>query len=293
MEITKRHHYIPEFLIKGFVGEDGKLAKFNKETGELDKLRKSPKQVFYDFHRNTFNINGENSDIVEKIYQSGESKFAETYRKITEKLEQIELSAYELFQLMYFISQIHWRVPNQDDEAKSYVNKMTPEKSILKFKNKVTGENISQELFSKIIKEPLFLGTSKIIRAMEDFEGVEKNEKLENWKLYYVPQNSPQLNLLSDNPLIIRKNNNSNILESELIFPLSKGKMIYHTKGKILKEIPAENRVNVDVLTFLQSNKMVCGANSKYLEDISKLAKLYNTDSRIKYLKEKVFEIFQ
>ncbi len=47
LNITKRHHYIPEFFIEGFVGEDGKLAVFNKETGKLDKLRKSPKQVFF------------------------------------------------------------------------------------------------------------------------------------------------------------------------------------------------------------------------------------------------------
>lgn len=46
MEITKRHHYIPEFFIKEFAGEDGKLAVFNKEIGKLDKLRKSPKQIF-------------------------------------------------------------------------------------------------------------------------------------------------------------------------------------------------------------------------------------------------------
>jgi hypothetical protein len=96
---------------------------------------------------------------------------------------------------------------------------------------------------------------------MENFEAVEKNEKLKNRKLYYVPQNIPQLNLLSDNPLIIRDNSNSNILGSELIFPLSKRKIIYPTKGKILKEIPVENRFNADVLTFIQSDKIVCGAN--------------------------------
>jgi len=32
-------------------------------------------------------------------------------------------------------------------------------------KDKVTGENISQELFSKIMNEPLVIANSKIIRA--------------------------------------------------------------------------------------------------------------------------------
>ena len=37
MNITKRHHYIPEFWIKGFVGEDGFVSVFNKDKGELEK----------------------------------------------------------------------------------------------------------------------------------------------------------------------------------------------------------------------------------------------------------------
>jgi hypothetical protein len=293
LNITKRHHYIPEFLIKGFVGEDGLVAVFNKEKGKLEKLRKSPKQVFFDFHRNTFNINGKSTDLVEKIYQLGESKFSETYKKIIKKQEPIELNPFEIYHLMYFISEIHWRVPNQDNQVYDYINKMTSENTTLQIKNKVTGENISEELFNKITKEPLFIGISKIFKAMENFERLKKDKKIENWKLYYVPENKPMLSLLSDNPLIIRENNNLNILESELIFPLSKGKTVYHTNGKILKEIPPENRIDIDILTFIQSNKMVCGANSKYLEDISKLALSYNTEKRIKHLKEKIFEIFE
>lgn len=293
MNITKRHHYIPEFFIKGYIGEDGMLAVFNKETGKLDNLRKSPKQVFFEWNRNTFNINGEDNDLVEKLYQFGESKFSETYKKIIEKQEAIDLSLYDLFHIMYFISEIHWRVPNQDNEFLNYMKKITPKNTSLKITNKDTGENVSQELFDKIINEPAFVETSKMIRAMEDFTGVEKNETIKNWKLDYVSPNNPQLNLLSDNPVIIRNNSNSNILKSELIFSLSKGKTIYHTNGKILKEIPAENRVNVDVLAFIQSYKMVCGPNSKYLEDISELAKYYDSENRIEALKEKVFGIFK
>ena len=293
MDITKRHHYIPQFFIKGFAGEDGKLAVFNKESGELDTLRKSPKQIFFEWNRNTFNINGEDTDFVEKLYQFGETKFAETYKKITKSQEAIELIPYDLLHLMYFIAEIHWRVPNQDSDFLNYIKQITPENSSLKVTNKDTGENVSQELFDRIVNEPAFIETSKMIRAMGNFIGVEKNETIKNWKLYYVPPNNPQLNLLSDNPVILRQNDNSNILNSELIFPLSKGKTIYHTNGKILNEISAHNRLKVDILAFLQSDKMVCGPDSKYLEDISKVAKKYDSKSGIEYLKEKIFEVFE
>lgn len=293
MNISKRHHYIPQFFIKGFAGEDGKLAVFNKESGELDQSRKSPKQIFYEWNRNTFDINGEETDFVEKIYQFGESKFSETYKRITANQESIELLPYEILHLMYFIAEIHWRVPNQDIEFVNYIKQITPENLSLKITNKNTGENVSQELFSRIKNEPAFIETSKMVRAMENFIGVEKNETINNWKLYYAPSNNPQLNILSDNPVIIKQNDNSNILKSELIFPLSKGKTIYHTNGKILNEISAHDRLRVDILAFLQSDKMVCGPDSKYLEDISKVAKQYDSKSGIQHLKEKIFGVFE
>lgn len=291
MEITKRHHYIPKFFIKGFSGEDGLLAVFNKENGKLDNLRKSPKQIFFEWNRNTFNINGEENDFLEKLYQFGESKFSKTYRSIIEREEEKELSLYELFHLMYFISEIHWRVPNQDKEFINYIKQLTPEKLSLKF-GKIENGKTSQENFENFINEPALIESIKIIRAMENFESIKKDEILKKWKLYYTPQNNPQLNLLSDNPVIIRDYTNSNILNNELIFPLSKGKTIYLTNGKALNEIPPENKIDVDVLAFIQSYKIVCGPNSKYLEDISELAKFYNTEQRIHDLKEKVFSIF-
>ena len=166
-------------------------------------------------------------------------------------------------------------------------------KSILQVKDKITGDNITEEKFNKLKDEPFFIKSSKIIRGMEDFMRMSKNCILENWRLFYIPENNPQLGLLSDNPLIIRNNKSSNILESELVFSISKGKIFYHTKGKILKEIPPENKIDIDVLGFIQAKKMVCGSNPKYLKDIANLAKLYNTENRIKYLKERVFEIFE
>lgn len=115
---------------------------------------------------------------------------------------------------------------------------------------------------------------------MEDIEEIEKEVIMENWKLYSVETNLPQLNLLSDSPVIIR-NPNSNILKSELIFSVSRGITIYHTNDKILNEIPAESRMRVDVLAFLQSNKFVCGPKAEYLKDMAEYAKFYDTTNKI------------
>ena len=292
MSITKRHHYIPEFFIKGFVGDDNMVSVFNKETGKMDNIRKSPKQVFFEWNRNTFKIDGEDNDFVEKLYQFGETKFSETYRKITTKEETSDFNAFEKLHLMYFISELHWRVPNQDEEFLEYIKNLKIKDSILQIRKTNSQEIVTQEFFNELIKNPPISETFKIIKAMKDFEEIGKEVKIENWKLYYVGKNFPQLNLLSDNPVIVR-NSESNILKSELIFPLSKGKTIYHTNGKTLEEIPAENRMRVDVLAFLQANKFVCGPKAEYLKDIAEYAKFYDTKNKIESLKDNIFDIFK
>jgi hypothetical protein len=292
MSITKRHHYIPEFFIKGYIGDDNMVSVYNKITGKLDNLRKSPKQVFFEWNRNTFKINGEDNDLVEKLYQFGETKFSETYRKIIGNQENFEFNAFEKLHLMYFISQLHWRVPNQDIQFLENLNKLIPENSTLQIRDKNSGKSVSPKLFSELINNPPISEAFKMIKAMEDFEEIAKEVIIENWKLYSVGTNLPQLNLLSDNPVIIR-NPNSNILKSELIFSLTKGITIYHTNGKSLNEIPAENRLRVDVLAFLQSNKFVCGPKGEYLKDIAEYAKFYDTANKIEKLKENVFDIFK
>lgn len=292
MAITKRHHYIPQFFIKEFTGEDGKLTVYNKENDKIDRIRKSPKQIFFEMHRNSFNIKGEDSDFVEKIYGLRETKFSETYRKIIGNPENFEFNAFGKLNLMYFISELHWRVPNQDIQFLENIKKLTPENSMLKIRDKNSGKSVSPKLFSELINNPPISETFKMIKAMEDFEEIAKEIIIENWKLYSVGTNLPQLNLLSDNPVIIR-NPKSNILKSELIFPLTKGITIYHTNGKSLSEIPAENRMRVDVLAFLQSNKFVCGPKAEYLKDIAEYAKFYDTANKIEKLKENVFNIFK
>lgn len=293
MTKSERHHYIPEFFIKGFVGEDGKVSVFDKTKGKILSLRKSPKQVLFEWNRNTFNVNGTKTDFIENLYQFGENKFAPTYRKLTEKLEPLKIDPYDLLHLVLFIATVHWRVPNQDDSITEYSKYIGNKRSFFSIKNKTTGEDSPKEMYDRIINEPAFIESTKIIRAMQNYLELDKQTNLKNWKLYYTEKRNNQFNLLSDNPLILWNENCQNILKSESIFPLSKGKIIYHTNGKNLSEIPGTNRVSVDVLTFIEAKKMVCGPNKEYLLAIANLAKNYDTERRVELLKHEVFNVFK
>lgn len=289
---SHRHHYIPEFFIRAFVGSDNKLSVYNKEKGVVEKLRKSPKQVFFEWNRNSFVINGHETDFLEQIYQKGESKFAETHKKLIEKFEPISVTEFDILHLALFIAELYWRIPSQDNAMYNLVHNLNETSSPIVLKNKETGQVLPFSELKPLLSEPAFVESMKKIQAIQDYLDHTEHIVPKNWLIYYLPEEAPQNKLLSDNPTIIRTDN-KNILNSELIFPLSSGKTVFHTMGKRLKKIPAKHRVSIDILSFLQAEKYVCCSDGSYLESISEVAKLYSTQERIEYLKNEVFEIFE
>ena len=294
MSLSERHHYLPEFFVKGFVGTDNKVAVFNKTKNRLEQKRKSPRQVFYEWNRNTFEINGERTDVVEKLYQLYENKFAPTYEKLTKNgLEENDIYTYDILQVMLFICSIYRRIPSQDSRIDKYVESLSQKNSIFSIRDKETGENIEKELFDKMLREPFFKESLKIVRSLEDYIKVSEIKGLKNWKLSYTNENNLQPHLLSDNPLIMKESIGKELLGSILIFPLSKGLTVYNTRDKTIKEIPAEHTIDVDLLIFIQGERMVCGPDGSYLKSISEEAKYYNTNRQIELLKKKVFQVFE
>ncbi|MBC3540471.1 DUF4238 domain-containing protein [Rufibacter sediminis] len=292
MAQSQRHHYIPQFLIKGFVGEDKKVAVYNIEKKKLEPYRKSPSQVFFEWNRNSFDINGEVTDFIEGSYQFSESIFAPVYRKILEQPGPIVIDTYELLQLILFIGELHWRVPDRDEEMETFMQHATKKDLLISIRNKKNGEEAPQDIYDRLMKEPAFRQGSKIIKSIHDYLKADIISSIDNWKIYYS-SNNIQLHLLSDNPLIIRDIKESNIYKNELIFPLSKGKTVFHTNGRTVKVLPPEHRLSIDLLIFLQAKKMVCGPNSEYLNHIAHLAELYKSDNHVQLLKEQIFKVFE
>ena len=292
MSKSQRHHYIPEFFIKAFASDDGKLSVYNKSFGQIERLRKSPKQIFFEWNRNSFVINGQETDFLEKVYQLGESKFAVTHKRLIEKFEPIDITPYDVLHLALFIAEIYWRIPSQDNAMYELVQNLDEKSAPFRIKNKITGKTIPFERIKPLIKEPAFVESMKKMKAIQDYLEYSKNIVIENWLIYYSPIEAPQMKLLSDNPVILRKDQ-KNILNSELIFPLSKSKTVYHTRGKRLKQIPPTNKVSIDILLFLQAEKYVCCADQSYLNSISELAKFYNSPERVEHLKNEIFQVFE
>ena len=293
MNISNRHHYIPKFFIKEFIGSDGKLSVYNCKSKEIDPIRKSPKQVFFEWHRNSFEVDNEHSDFVEKLYKKVEDRFAPIYKEITKDIEHYELTPYDMFHIIHYIGVLHASLPVNDKQVEDFIKNSNKEDLGIKIMDTLT-KNESEDansIYDEYKKEPAFVQSAKIIKAITDYLRSDAWSSIKNWKPYYSRDNN-QPHLLGDNPIILRDSEVNSIYDTEILFPLSKEITIFNTNGKDLIEIPAKDVVMIDVLTVLQANRMVCGPDEGYLKIIVELAKKFPNKKTIDYAKEQIFKQF-
>lgn len=133
MTLSKRHHYIPQFLIKRFADEDNMLYLFDKEKGAFAKERRSPKSVFFEMNRNTWYFDGMPNDNMEKIYAQLDEKFSKDLAEITHTGIITEEA---LTSILVMASSMKWRLPANDNlfdvKDKEYPYDKLPVNIILK-----------------------------------------------------------------------------------------------------------------------------------------------------------------
>ncbi len=67
MSISQKHHYLPEFYLKGFTNEAGQFSIYDYEQKRIKKNLFYPSTHFFD-NRNLVDVEGEITDVPEKLY---------------------------------------------------------------------------------------------------------------------------------------------------------------------------------------------------------------------------------
>ena len=289
---SERHHYLPEFYIKGFLNSDNKVYVFDKREGKFKKNEFSPKQIFYEWNRNTLLIEGQKDNFLEKRYGDFDSLLSPTYNKIKNQSDGMQYNVNDILDLIILVSLTHWRIPLNDENAQSLVQSTSNKELMIKIFNRETREEASESFYTKVKELNGFVEIYKLAKPMFDLASLDDEDIIDNWKIYSRDSQSA-LHILGDNPIIFKNRPQSNILETELVFPLTKSATLHHIKTKKIKQIPFEWRVKVDLLIFLQSERYVVGSNKNYLKTIHLAAQGYNTEFRIQSLRKEIFDIFE
>jgi hypothetical protein len=289
---SNRHHYIPEFYIKGFTNPEQKVIVYDKRASEFKSQAFSPKQIFFEWNRNNLIINGKTDDFVENLYSIWDNKLSITYKRINEQKGRVKFDATDLFNLLIFVSLNHWRLPHLGNEIDNLIEDYSKENSFVKIYDNNAGEEVSSEFFNEFKKRPGFKEMFRLSRPITDYLKLDINKVIDNWKIYSAASNV-ELHILGDNPIIFKNDRKENILENELIMPLSKGKLLINSNGKRIEQITPQIIIAIDTLVFIQSKSIVIGSNKDYLKAIQLFALNYDSIEKIQMLKDEIFEIFK
>ncbi len=287
MTFSKRHHYIPKFYLKGFTDSKDKFSIYDIERKVLKSKDFSTKTHFYEENRNTFDFANTKTDYLEDVYQKIEDKLKHVFLELQQALGPIQITSEKIFSIQLFIYSTYWRLPKLDGQMIELLKDIDPRKLGYKIIDTKTGKSAPDEVYKQMVSDKNFIESYRAAYPLMQFMKCDENLDLENWRIYYSKTGGKHI--CGDYPIVLRDTNNHNILNNEILFPLTKKQMLVRTKKTyIIKELPPEFSLKLDLIIFLQSKKYVCCSDRSYLEMLSHLKEAYKT--KVSLLKNELFE---
>ncbi|HCH3755148.1 TPA: DUF4238 domain-containing protein [Vibrio parahaemolyticus] len=114
-QVSKKHHFIPQFYIKGFSDDNSDVFIFDKEYNKIAKSPKKSAQIFYEEHLHTIKKFGQTSLIIEDAYGELEgilSKIVAQLKECSSEMlpELVEIPEFAKFMVLMMSVQ-YWRNP--------------------------------------------------------------------------------------------------------------------------------------------------------------------------------------
>lgn len=290
MTISKRHHYIPQFYLRGFTNEDGDYYIFDKTT---ETIRKSnPLNSFFENNRNATTFEDERYVLLEDIYAHFDGITAPQLEKIRNStVDNFDLDPEILYRIKMFITLMYWRVPEIDEKFEKTIDRLSFSDAGFDIKDKVTGKSMAtKELQEQLKGNDLFRQMYRIFLPLISSQTTYKRTDFENWRVYFRDN---KRHLTSDNPLIIKKYTDFGSLNGELIFPLSGDKIIIHTTQPKPQKLPSMFLLDLDMMIIQQATRFVCCSDKGYLEYL--VDNLYSFTKKFNFeveMKERLFNHF-
>lgn len=258
-----KHHYIPQFYIKGFTGDDKLLNVYNKVEDRIEKRRISPKSIFFEEFRNTVMLEDISISIIEDIFYSHiDSNMAKLINFISSNPHDEVLNDFRTELIHYFIIDLFWRNPITDDAFADLFRR-----SKIKITNHQTGIEIrdfQKEMEYKL--DPFNMKSQRARMGIETINNILKDKKVLNGfhKLWTFEDDNF---VLGDNPFLFEKTPTtfSDLRGLSVFFPIT-SKIMFSFNKKTGLSFEANDGYIFNALIINQSNKYVCSPSFPLLE---------------------------
>jgi hypothetical protein len=286
-KISWRHHYIPQFYLRGFTNSLGTFKIFDVKEKRFLKEGKefSPESFFFEIDSNTLIKDGIKTDFLEtEHYKVQDQRVAKVFNKIRTAQPNcgFNLDPKDWPTLEYFISCLFWRLPNNFSMIESLCKEYELQDFGFKIVDNEEKEVNGKNLFNRIKKDLSFAKFMKLHLPSITYPQIfdSNSERV----IQTFPKGLPSI--CGDNPVILRNLKSVGLYTDDLIFPLSS--IIVYLRGQTFsKDVISLIKIEIDLLTFHQAIKYVSCTDEKYIYELIKLDE--KSKHKFEQLKEHIF----
>jgi hypothetical protein len=259
-----KHHYLPQFYLKGFTNDQGEFLIFSVKEGRFKGGGKwfSPASHFFVVNDNFAPAEGWADDYLEEIYSANEGRYARILKKIRATDQGFGLNEEEVVWLNYFAGELFWRVPAQRELISSAASIDRLNQLGVAVIDRRTMRQVQPEKHEEWLKaDPFYFKRLRnVLPATNYWNMVDCN-----WPCRAVTFPDPFPAICSDNPVILRHPEKADAFLDDLIFPLAPNKVFFRIKG--MRKIFAPNiKFYVDMLIVLQASEYICCVDQRYIQ---------------------------
>lgn len=297
-KLSRNHHYIPQFHLRGFYLEKD-FTVFDKKYNKFENRPHTASMIMFEKDRNITLINGNKTDQIEMMYSRLETSWSDLFKLLQGKEYPHEiLSPQGISLLRQYISIQFWRLPFIDDFANNLLRtldlKAVP--SPILIDGKKMGE--IPKLQELLRTDPSFRYYYRcfycplVFNPSLWFNTNISSDELQHWKIFDVEEKANWANhIIGDFPFVFRNIDNLLLFNDDFIFPLTRSRVLIRFKeaNSPISIYPGFSS-KLSALIFGQSNRYIAGPNKEYISNVIDLYRKYWNDEKITTLKEEVLK---
>ena len=283
IQYSQAHHYIPRHFIDGFLDEKKLLWRYDKAKDRIIKKQQGPKGVFFEFNRNSVQIENEFYPLFEHYHSIVDNITPFALKLLRGNGPLTESLMSDLYEYLALLTvDLYWRNPNTD----TLFDRMYKSQQI-HIKDSEQSYTPEQTAHVKTFPE-----TKQQIRINLALESIRKTQEflLNHIVTHGMVRFSNAQLCLGDMPYIIRKTPNEHIdlIRMPMFLPISSDKLyVRNLKPDFAWDLV--DRAMLNALIIDQSSTMVVCAEKPVLELAIKTYKIAKSQSLLIPFKAKLF----
>ena len=293
-KLSKKHHYLPRYYLRGFTDSDGGFFVYDKHTGKI--FPTSPDAAFFENDLNTAELpDGNQSDFLEGLYTAIENQSwnsldtirASTFNTPIEPLDKMNLFSFLLF--------LHWRLPSNIAMADKLSGQFFREDNVLDYFKLLskTGSAVPEEVVERVVNSLAFKKSARMILPFAPFfKDTNWWSNLAGWRFVYSGDENSWF-IVGDNPIITRGESDHDPVNclKEFIFPVSGKILLISGHSPAGQTLSPDFTVQYSAAIIERARRFVACQNQSFLEALLKYHELHVQYEKTDIIIRELFEM--